>query len=293
MKCKPNIKNGNKGITAYYIKYFLLMSAAGKTAPPIFLLADDKMDKDAIDIHQIYGLSSSTSPDEFSYVVFTKTRSGNAALFRWMTNLVLIDFVNKIRNHLRPEVKNSQAWYQIDGELAQINVFKEDAIKQLMVENNIVVGKFPGSTTEINQPADQKPFKACKGTLKRINDNTVAHCVDDLFVLEEMIESHESKCRSKIDYSHRRYMTYGLLRVRTALQFAIRNDLLINSFHDTGIFPFNMDRMISNCKVLVPDATRLIWSQNLEANSRTLKFHERYQKEKNVPPGISNLDNRR
>ncbi len=41
-------------------------------------------------------------------------------------------------------------------------MFLELDISQILDDNKIVVGKFPGSTTEINQPADQNPFKACK-----------------------------------------------------------------------------------------------------------------------------------
>ncbi len=46
--------------------------------------------------------------------------------------------------------------------MAQIEMFLERETSELLEHNNLMVGKFPGSTTEINQPADQNPFKAAK-----------------------------------------------------------------------------------------------------------------------------------
>lgn len=49
LKVKPEGKN--KGITAYFIKHFMLMSAGGCCADPIFVIADDNMEKDQCDVH--------------------------------------------------------------------------------------------------------------------------------------------------------------------------------------------------------------------------------------------------
>jgi hypothetical protein len=48
-KCKP-IDRTNKGISAYYINYYLIMTARGMTSLPIFLLADASMDPEMIDV---------------------------------------------------------------------------------------------------------------------------------------------------------------------------------------------------------------------------------------------------
>jgi hypothetical protein len=86
-----------------------------------------------------------------------------------------------------------------------------------MVENRIVVGKFPGSTTEINQPADQNPFKACKTTLKFINNKDITPKKRVKGLLVKMINAHQETCSTIIDPTHRKYTIQGLLRVETAL----------------------------------------------------------------------------
>ena len=131
--------------------------------------------------------------------------------------------------------------------------------------NNIVIGKFPGSTTEINQPADQKPFKAAKCSLKNVNDSDVENEDDLKIIIEGIIKLHESNYNTNIDTNHRRYMIYGLLRIQAALENSIRISTLRDSFKDTGIFPFKIEKMISNCKEPISDEQILHWSHQLPA----------------------------
>jgi hypothetical protein len=142
-----------------------------------------------------------------------------------------------------------------------------------MNENNIVVGKFPGSTTEINQPADQNPFKATKSKLKTINDSDIEDKVIEKEKLEEMILLHETNCGTTVSPTHKRYIKYGILRVRTALQQSSCAATFQNSFIDTGIYPFSMDRMIRNCKVQLPDTERHHWSTKLDEARELMLEH--------------------
>jgi hypothetical protein len=49
---------------------------------------------------------------------------------------------------------DSFGWLQLDGEAMQIECFKAPEITQFLNDHHIVVGKPPGSSTEITQPCD-------------------------------------------------------------------------------------------------------------------------------------------
>ena len=46
-------------MVAYFIKYFLLIFADGTFGPPVFVVANDFMEKDAVDIYPVQGLDIS------------------------------------------------------------------------------------------------------------------------------------------------------------------------------------------------------------------------------------------
>jgi len=48
----------NSGITALFIKHYLLISAGGVAADPVYLIADDNMSKEDIDVHVAFGLGN-------------------------------------------------------------------------------------------------------------------------------------------------------------------------------------------------------------------------------------------
>jgi hypothetical protein len=273
LKCKPK-KNMNAGISAYFIKYYLILTADGKAAPAIFLLADDKMNVDALDVHKVVGVGHSNCPESnYCYIVFTKTRAGNEKFYSWLIEIMLISFVQSTRQYLPDDYKNHQAWFQLDGEWSQIKVFLESNILQQMQDNNIVVGKFPGSTTEIFQPADQNPFKACKTILKGINDCDVKDMTFEITTIKKVITQHEANCSTVIRPIQKGFIVKGILRISLALQNGICGTTLRNSFKDTGIYPFNMDKMIANCKAAVPDIERFHWGNQLHAAKQLMLEH--------------------
>ena len=76
IKKKALKKPDNKGITAYFIKYCCVITAAGCASDPVYLVADANMSEDVIDVHVVKGLGCSTSITSKSYLVFSKTRWG-------------------------------------------------------------------------------------------------------------------------------------------------------------------------------------------------------------------------
>ena len=91
---KKALKSDNQGITSYFIKYFCMINAFGNTADPVFIVADDKMNEDEIDVHTITGLGCTTYLKAKGYVIFWKSRAGNKQFFEWFNNKVVIKFIS-------------------------------------------------------------------------------------------------------------------------------------------------------------------------------------------------------
>ena len=85
---------GDKGITSYFIKWFAVINAFGNTSDPVFIVADNNMKENIIDIHEIPGLGI----DSKGYVVFCKTRCGNKEFLEWFNEVILIKFIKDIRS---------------------------------------------------------------------------------------------------------------------------------------------------------------------------------------------------
>ena len=130
----------------------------------VFLLADNKLVSGEF-YH--YELQSTTFklPDVTNiYICFTKSRSGNAAFFNWLTENVVLNWVLEIQQECSPD--NNHAMVCMDGEHDQIESFKKDSISSLLNDNNIHVCKLPASTTAVTKSCDAGSlFKALKAKL--------------------------------------------------------------------------------------------------------------------------------
>ena len=67
----------------YSIKYYALISAGGYACDPIYVIANKSMNEDDCDIHEVQNLGISTGVESKGYVVFCKSRLGNARFFDW------------------------------------------------------------------------------------------------------------------------------------------------------------------------------------------------------------------
>ena len=147
------------------MKYFAIVSSARLIcSKAVFLLADDKLVSDEF---YCYELQSTTFklPDVTNiYICFTKSRSGNAAFFNWLTENVVLNWVLEIQQECSPD--NNHAMVCMDGEHDQIESLKKDSIVSLLNDNNIHVCKLPASTTAVSQACDAGSlFRALKAKL--------------------------------------------------------------------------------------------------------------------------------
>ena len=85
----------DKGITAYFIKFYLLINAAGCQSDPVFVIADSTMPEDVIHPMQVRGLSIGTQIDGKGWLVFCKTRGANEAFYMWFNRVILFKLLHQ------------------------------------------------------------------------------------------------------------------------------------------------------------------------------------------------------
>jgi hypothetical protein len=262
-------EKNDAGITAYFIKYYLLMSAGGFSADPVFVIADGSMGANEIDWYKVQGLGVGTDLTAAGYVVFCQSRCCNLEFYKWFNNSILIPFVFKIKSTYKID-DTAPTWFQLDGEQTQIECYNTTSLLSSLHEHNIVVGKPPGSTTSTTQPCDAgNCFKGPKTTNKRISDKDVEHNTDMMTSLTEVFNIHITKYgannSNSMSIQHKKMGVVGLLRVQLALQMSLRPDMIMDSFKITGIYPLSLPQIFNNCttKMTVADQASVVASMPL------------------------------
>ena len=119
----------------------MLISAAGITAPPVFVIADERMAEGEFKVYTIVGLGLTTEVAGCDiYVMYCKTRCGNVGFYRWLIESILVLWVQEIRRKYNLPF-DCIAWFQLDGEPVQLICFADPELQLLLKLHNIAVGK--------------------------------------------------------------------------------------------------------------------------------------------------------
>jgi hypothetical protein len=240
LKASPPKKG--EGLTAFFVKHYLMISAAGDQSDPVFVLEDKKMAADKIDVYRVAGLGTSTSVGSVGYVVFCSSRLGNDAFFKWYHSTVLVDFVNNIRTAYNLD-KSIPAWYQLDGEACQLKFFTDKDFLKKLEQLNVVVGKPPASTTSTSQPCDVgNCFRSSKTLNRGLKDNDFAKHpliskLDSEVINKHLQKFHQGK-NDAIKANKRKQMKLSLLRTQFAIQNTMKKTTIHESFSKAGVYPF-------------------------------------------------------
>lgn len=201
LKVLPQKRN-RQGL-GYAIKFYLLISADGSRSDPVFIVAHDSMPADACDPHSCPSISTNTKK---AWIVFLKSRIPNIAFCEWYMKHVVIPFVNQQRDKHMISA-DVPAYFTLDGEAKQIEVFSEDInnVIQDLDEAKVIVGKPPASTTAITQPCDRGIiFKDLKRKLKKVNEADVTGAIykDRMDELNKIFKAHMTSFPNKQRYAN-------------------------------------------------------------------------------------------
>jgi hypothetical protein len=117
-------------------------------------------------------------------------------------------------------------------------------------EHNILVGKPSGSTTATTQALDAGPlFLTSKGHLSITTDVDVAdHWLIRNGRLRAVWDLHKVRHGgSGVTDAHRKSGIHGVLRIHQSTQRAFHSKAITDSFKVTGLYPFDMNVIFSNC----------------------------------------------
>ena len=215
----------NESLTAFFIKYYMIFSAGGSLAPPIFIIANDDMKEGVINVQKVNGLGMGVDPNPIGYLVFCKSRGLCHEFYEWMLNEIVVPYVNKIKLH-KSLNNDSTSWLTLDGESKQIIPMMKEGSQMILNDNNIIVTKPPGSTSHVTQPADVgKVFKAIKTTIvglfdDNLNDNDLK---DEIMI---KIKCHEESNMKNMTAAYRQKICTGPMKMHRAIKKVINPDII-------------------------------------------------------------------
>lgn len=160
--------------------------------------------------------------DQYPIYLVT-SKSGYMCRELWMETMNI--FVTEAQN--RQGLGHSdQALLFLDGCSSHV---KDDTIAFLK-DHNIISIYFPSNTSHIVQPCDDKVFANFKAEMNRIRNNTAARCT--------VTDEDQNK--------------FALFDCIKAYQKAVSKSVIIASFKDRGICPFDTSKILANDLGLVP-----------------------------------------
>lgn len=234
------------------IKYYAIMSAAGIICSSIVLVvADENMAKEDISVHKVHTLSISAGVDGVGYVVFCRSRCGNAAFFQWFNVVILGGFLTDIKAQIGVAL-DTPCFVCCDGEAAQIKSYNDLEVTQCLHDHHCIVGKLPAATTAVSQPCDAgNYFKTCKSLLRSATPQKVGENSYLRELLTKIFNEQQQRFPGK-----RRNATRtidGIINIRYAIQKGARSNILLDSFCKSGLTGMSVDviKILNNHSVTV------------------------------------------
>lgn len=239
-----------EGITAYFIKAYILISAGGHAAAPIYVVASKEMPEGAIDVYPVSGLGLHTGT--FGHVVFCQARHPlPVAFYEWFYSTPLQVFIDSIKEG-ENLASDDISYLQVDGEARQVEPFSNSNIIRLFEEKNIMVGNPPGSSTELTQPVDG-------GQMIPDINRKLEHLTDKDFlgskvidrIQESVIDEHIGKFKKPeqcatdiISTAHQKMLKHGLVRLATVYRDVLTTKKVVqNAFSVTGVHKYPEDKL--------------------------------------------------
>ena len=226
-------KGGNE--LNFFIKWYSIISATGVPGPLVFMLACDSMGPDEFEVFEVRGLCKSDAAiNDFGYIVFCATRSGNASFYKWLNIAVILPFIGTLREMLELD-SSCKAVVVCDGEAVQIDPYQEPEVQRAYETSCVFMLKLCASTTAVSQPCDAwKLFSALKARVRSMLDEWKGQKFLERKIGIAMRQFGKLNARDKSR------ATKGLLMIRKAIGDHLRGSTILSSFQIVGLRPYSM-----------------------------------------------------
>jgi hypothetical protein len=222
------------------VKWMHMGSAAGEVIPLVILIAAKEMDAAACEIIPINGLAYNGAVGQTGYLVFTKTRAGNAAFFRWFALTIVAPTINDSQDF--HEAKNDdgtpmRAWVTFDREAIVLPVMMEQEVLDVFAVAGIDLGKIAASCSGIHQASDVALlFMAVKKRLltlqKKLLDVSDIALEKKIKYAITLLETKHSEVSVSPDM--RKKIVFSILSVVAAIKDVFKPRLVAEGFAATG-----------------------------------------------------------
>jgi predicted transcriptional regulator len=234
-KCTIPVTRTEESTLDLFIKQFFLVSAAGFSAPPLYVLAEKSIKEGECIVVKIKGLAFGLDSVTNGYIVFCNSRTKLDKFNEFLWRTYVIDFVTVSRSR---QEENSNFYLVLDGEATQIGALDNQDTKNLLSNNNIDIGKGPASCSGVcgNALDCGNLFKAVKTTLKG-KESLVAR--ESMNSELESIIYKQTKITKYITRGRRRKIAVGIVALLYAELKTMHPEIIKNGFRKIGMIGQN------------------------------------------------------
>lgn len=234
---------------SFAIKYAHMGSAAGESAPVVFMVAISELSAGQWHVAEIPGLIVPTGSTRKGYLYFGKDRSGTPEFWRWFLKHIVLSTVVTCRLDYNLRDENgmpTEAVVTCDGEQIVMNEIFNNALRQEFTDHEVTLGKLPASCSGILQASDRaKTFLASKKRVKTIveDDMDLTNPVLDANI-KSAFKELEAKFTIDVPSGKQDSIVYGCKAVMQAITDTVKPHVIADGFRVTGQYPFNISLML-------------------------------------------------
>lgn len=222
---------------SFAIKLMHLSSAYGEIGPMVAVVAMDGMDPEAFHVETLATFTSSNSSRTPGVVYFTKTRAGNAAMWRHYMLNVLIPCLVSSGNAKR--TSNQGFFLSSDSEDIVISQCFNAEVRQAFQDSSINYARIGASLTSIHQAADrQRTFLASKRFVKDIRlTDSISRLVQDIdldFFTAAFVSFKEAFPDVSLPDAQIEKLVSGLLTIKLSFCEAVTTQMIQKGFECCG-----------------------------------------------------------
>jgi len=257
VKCDDPYSSGPRGNCSVHL--YVVANDGGKVADMVYVVKDNQMPKDAIDVYETPMLDGVISAGASAYLLFVGDSTSNKdEALEWQFINIVVPFINLVRKK-KGKNNTTPASLTVDGDPRQLQIITSETIRAAFKDANIIASKTPASCTPIFQPLDVgNLFKAAKTRFQKLLDEGYEpEDPEDKASLLKIFRAHRCKYPKTMKKNKKPSIAMGnyftdvmkcLHTVAKALLDTLDPKVVQKSFQNAGVSPTDPRAIRQKCK---------------------------------------------
>lgn len=257
VKCDDPYSSGPRGNCSVHL--YVVANDGGKVADMVYVVKDNNMPKDAIDVYETPMLDGVISAGASAYLLFVGESSPNRdEALQWQFSNIVVPFINQVRKK-KGKKNTTPASLTVDGDPRQLQIITSETIRTAFKDANIIASKTPASCTPIFQPLDVgNLFKAAKTRFQTLlNEGYEPEDPEDKASLLKIFRAHRCKYPKTIKKNKQpsiamgNYFTDVMKCLHTVAKAKVKTldpEVVKKSFQNAGVSPNDPCTIRQKCK---------------------------------------------